>query len=81
MPVEDHPIHEKTIKAADARYGCYNHPPYSDGYMAPNRIYSPYSGNWTMNKKFIPHQMSTECKFDMSHIDRSCEGCIHAGGK
>lgn len=78
MPVIDHPIHEKVIEKQGAKYGCFNRKPYSQGYLAPNRVYAP-SGNFTMENAFVPHVMSNDCRYDMSLTDRKCEGCEHRG--
>jgi hypothetical protein len=77
-PVEDHPVHELVRQKQHARHGCWNRKPFSDGYMAPSRQYAP-SGNFTMVKVFIPHKMSTECRYDMSLSDGKCAGCQHKG--
>ena len=41
MPVDDHPVHEKTKKRGDEKPGCYNRTGFADGYYAPDRVYRP----------------------------------------
>lgn len=41
MPVDDHPVHEKTKKRGDEKPGCYNRTGYAKGYYAPDRVYRP----------------------------------------
>lgn len=82
MPVDDHPIHPSTQKGKDFRYGCWNRKPFADGYTAPNgyaEIMDDVRGWWDARIKltFIPHAMSKECKYDLSHKDAACEGCKH----
>lgn len=39
MPVEDHPVHEKTKKTGEEKPGCYNRTGFAKGYYAPDRVY------------------------------------------
>ena len=41
MPVEDHPVHEKTKKTGEEKPGCYNRTGFAKGYYAPDRVYRP----------------------------------------
>ena len=41
MPVEDHPVHEKTKKTGEEKPGCYNRTGFAKGYYAPDRVYLP----------------------------------------
>lgn len=52
MPVEDHPVHPKTIRAADAKPACYNRTGYANGYYAPDRMYRP-DGTFVINQIYI----------------------------
>ena len=74
MPVDDHPVHEKTKIGKDFRYGCHNHKPFNKGYYAPDRIYRP-DGTFYIVQKFIPFVMSRNCKFDLSRTDPACRDC------
>ncbi len=76
MPVDEKPVHPLTV--AGERYGCHNRAEFSEGYYAPNRDYLP-DGRWFDNLKFIPHRMSTECRFDMSLTSDRCDGCFRRG--
>ena len=67
MPVIDHPIHPSTQKGEDFRYGCWNREPFKAGYVAHP---------WSI-AKYIPHNMSTSCKYDLSNKDPNCQGCKH----
>ena len=64
MPVADHPVHPSTRVGADHRYGCWNREPFKDGYIG-----SPWA-----TARYIPHVMSTDCKYDQPN-DLACEGC------
>lgn len=75
-PVEDHPIHEKTRVGSDFRYGCFNHPPFSDGYWAPDRVYRE-DGTFLIRQKFIKRSSSDKCHFDQIMHPAYCEGCNH----
>lgn len=80
MPGLDYEVHELVRSKAGDTYGCWNRRHLADGYYAPSRQYSPHgSGNFTMVKTYIPHRMSTECRYDMSLTDPKCAECIHVG--
>ena len=78
MPVIDHAIHPSTQRGAGHRYACHNRDGFAIGYMAPNRVYDQ-SGHFEVTQKFIFHEMSTECRFDMSLSDPYCADCRHQG--
>lgn len=73
MPVADHPVHPSTRVGADHRYGCWNREPFANGYFAPSRELEE-TLEFSMQAKFIPHVMSTDCKYDQPN-DSACEGC------
>ena len=75
MPVTDHPVHEKTKRALDAKYGCYDRKPYEEGYYAPDRIYKE-DKTFEIVQTYIPHNLSRSCNFDMSHTDLGCKDCF-----
>lgn len=77
MPVLDHPPHEKTI--GGERYGCHNRPPFSDGYFSRNGYEPSHDLSVFVRFDFIPHTMSTECRYDRSLSDPKCAECKHAG--
>lgn len=73
MPVDDHPVHEKVRIAADKSYGCKDHI-MSAGYYAPDRVYRP-DGTFYIIQTFIPHVMTTDCRYDLRTTDPRCSGC------
>ena len=73
MPVNDHPVHESTIKKVDVKYGCFNRV-MAKGYYAPQRDYRP-DGAFYIRLVFIPHVMSTDCRYDFRRTDADCKGC------
>lgn len=73
MPVDDHPVHEKVRIDADKPYGCKDRV-MSKGYYAPNREYRP-DGTFYLRLSFIPHVMTTGCKYDFRRTDPRCKGC------
>ena len=89
MPVDDHPVHPSTQKGADFRYGCWNRKPFADAYLAPQRFVKPSMSDWSyrnftcsnedfeIGTVYVMHAMSTDCRYDLSHKDQSCEGCQH----
>ena len=77
MPVIDHPVHEKSV--AGDHYGCHSRPEFKPFYYAPNRQYVGGFGEFFTGIKRIPHNMSTECRHDMSLTDPRCGDCKHRG--
>lgn len=73
MPVDDHPVHEKTRIAADTIYGCHNRQPFAAGYYAPDRRYRPDGMFHTVQKR-ITHELSRDCKYDQPN-DPRCGDC------
>lgn len=63
MPVEDRPVHPRTVFSG--RYGCHGRVDFAESYMAPGG--------------YVPHRMSRECRYDQSHTDAACTGCPQAG--
>ncbi len=78
MPGLDYEVHELTRQDSDAKYGCNNRGEFSAGYYAPDRKYLP-DGRWFDTMTFIPHRMSTECRFDISLTDTKCNTCPRRG--
>ena len=84
MPVLDHEIHQSVRHGADHRYGCWNRTGFADGYLAPAGYAEEidYTLDWCearIRLEYVPHRMSTECRYDMSLKDASCAGCQHQG--
>ena len=83
MPVEDHVVHARTVDTGRP-WGCHNHPPYAEQYLAPDG-YEYYTsiddGSIVAEVKVtsVPHAMSTECRYDVSLRDDKCAGCMHRG--
>ena len=75
MPVDDHPVHEKVKISADKAYGCKNRKT-AKGYYAPDREYRP-DGTYYLRLVFIPHRLTTSCKYDFRRTDPRCKGCNH----
>lgn len=72
-PVDDHPVHEKVKIDADKAYGCKNRV-MAKGYYAPDRVYKP-DGTFYVVQVFIPHRLTTSCKYDFRRTDPRCGGC------
>lgn len=82
MPVLDHEVHPLTI--GGERYGCHNRPDLEAGYFAPDGLADYMDDRDTgldarIKLAWIPHRMSTECRYDMSLSDSKCAGCTHQG--
>lgn len=56
-------------------YSC-NDRQMSKGYYAYERVYTS-DGRYILHQIFIEHRMSTECKYDLSHVDARCQQCKH----
>ena len=74
MPVEDHEVHESVKISADKRYGCWGRIGMKMGYYAPDREYRP-NGTFLIRLTFIPHVMTTDCRYDLWETDPRCTGC------
>jgi hypothetical protein len=74
MPVEDHPVHELTRLADDAKYGCHSVQERSTGYYVRVRDYRP-DGTYVTINRFVPDRGSRECRYDFSQTDRRCSEC------
>jgi hypothetical protein len=46
-------------------------------YMPVRQYYRDGSGDFQIVTKFIPHKMSTDCRFDKAMSDPRCAGCTH----
>ena len=77
MPVIDHPIHPSTQKGKDFRYGCWNGDREFLGYVAPDRELNLLTGKYELNAVWIKHELSKECRYDLSNKDNNCKGCKH----
>lgn len=80
MPVDDHPVHPKTKRNADALNGCHNRAPYSTGYWVMVREYFS-DGRFVMKEEWVPFRNSAVCKYDLWHSDWGCLECKWAGGQ
>lgn len=83
MPVDDHPVHERTKIDVDTfRYGCYNHTP-ADGYFVLVRVPDEHAvqvanasnQGYILRSAWIPHRMSRDCKYDQRFNDPACTDC------
>ena len=73
----DHEVHELVRQDHTARYGCLNTPAAKAGYHLRVR---KYVGNtYTYEDEFIPDRFSKTCRYDLSHKDPKCEGCVSVG--
>lgn len=86
MPVIDHDVHPSTMKGPDFRYGCWNRKPFKKGYFAPHRFMpvkdakaSFHNQAFVIKAKWIDHNMSSACRYDMSISDPNCTDCKHRG--
>ena len=77
MPVVDTPVHERVKEKEGAVYGCWNKPRPNENsrYLAIDG----YDINGCVMFAVIYHNMSTECRFDMSLKDPKCNGCEWRG--
>ncbi len=78
MPVIEHDVHASVRSSANSNYGCWNRYEFKDGYYVNSRMYFP-DGQYDMKMEFVPHLMSTECRFDHSLTDSKCAECKHRG--
>lgn len=51
---------------------CFNKT-YAAGYWVAEKIVSRWSVEWV--QKWIPHVMSTDCRYDQMASDPECRGC------
>ena len=80
MPVEDHPIHEKTRQGSDARYGCWGRERRREPLLVKNGHTSGHGDFEAVQRlTLIPDHGSVECRYDMSLSDQKCAGCQHRG--
>lgn len=73
MPVEDHPVHEKTKKTGEEKPGCYNRTGFAKGYYAPNRRYRP-DGTFFTCVEFIKTEWIEYERCPNSDYEE-CRGC------
>ena len=79
MPVDDHPVHEKTKINSDWRYGCHNHLGRKGaGYWAPNRRYNP-DGSFAIEYVWIATEWIEYDLCPAAHNHQGCTDCIHKG--
>lgn len=79
MPVEDHPVHERTKIGADFKYGCFNHPSRKGAsYYAPNRIYRP-NGTFLIVQEKIETEWIEYETCPAKHDHQGCLDCVHGG--
>lgn len=71
MPVDDHPVHERTRLPVGAKHGCYNRPPFKSHYLSK----AGYSELGRQLFKLTPHVLSTECVTARTTDDARCLGC------
>ena len=81
-PVDDHPVHESTIKTSH-HPGCFDRPPFNDYYWAPDGHTLPddkyLRDRVELMMEKIQHTMTTECQAAKQHY-KECEGCKHQDG-
>jgi len=65
--------------ASDRLPGCYNRE-MAAGYWVKDRQYTP-SGQYNLVYYYVPHQMTTDCKWSETHTDPACKGCQHNKGE
>ena len=83
MPVLTHEIHPSTVMPANYRHGCFNRE-VKDGYAAQNgyaeiRVIDDDTAYAQVKLCWVPHRLSTECRFDHSLTDPACAGCKWQG--
>jgi len=83
MPVLDHDTHPSTVDNGRP-YGCHNRQPFAAGHWARDGFADYMDDRDTgldarVKITYIPHRMSTECRYDMSLSDSKCAGCPHQG--
>lgn len=61
---------------APHHYGCWNHAPHAEGYWANSRVYDK-EGKFKIEQVFIVHNLSRQCKYDLSQTDPNCTDCKH----
>lgn len=71
MPVEDHPVHERTRRPEGAKYGCFNRTPFNPHYLTK----AGFSADGRQLFRQVPHVLSNERRYDRQETDASCGGC------
>lgn len=74
MPVENHEVHDSVKIKADEPYGCWGRIGMAAGYFAPDRALEE-TVEFSLQARFIPHVMSTDCRYDLWETDPRCTGC------
>lgn len=81
MPVDDHPVHEKTKTGPDWRYGCNNHKPRKgNAYYAPDRLYRPDGTFYTVLTRIQTEWIEYE-SCPAYHNHQGCKECKHGSDK
>lgn len=81
MPVDDHPVHEKTKTGLDWRYGCNNHGHRKGAaYYAPDRIYRPDGTFYTVLSRIVTEWIEYD-SCPAYHEHQGCEGCKHGNNQ
>lgn len=75
MPVEDSEPNALNTCSTSRPYGCKDRV-IKDGYYMDSREYAE-DGTFTTVQKFVPHTMSTTCRFDGAMTDPRCSTCSH----
>ena len=78
MPVETHESSEQVKRAIGTPYGCRDRV-FRDDYTLWVREYDADGLHYRMVETFIPHTMSTECRYDHSLTDPRCTTCTYKG--
>jgi len=79
MPVDNHPVHERTKTDDSFRYGCNNHPKRGGGYWAPNRRYTKVDGCYSIVYEYIKTDWIDYESCPAAHDHIGCTGCKHKG--
>ena len=77
MPVLESQPNELNTTSTATPYGCRDRV-IKGGYYMDSRVYSE-NGTFATVQKFIPHTMSTECRYSSSLTDTRCATCKHKG--
>ena len=88
MPVDDHPVHERTkIDTETFRYGCFNRKEYATGYFVLTRVPDEHavqiegasSQAYVLRSEWVPYRMSRDCataRTGQAATDPICSGCV-----
>lgn len=70
MPVDDHPVHDKTKQKKGAKNGCHNRKPFKDTLM----VKDGFTEDGRQKFKDVPFVMSRDCQYD-NRKDPMCRRC------